>query len=266
VAYLLWLFYQVSRGSYRGRYAYFRLSQENQGIRGWLVRNFLSSPIRIMFQKWDAYLQMKDEDRVPPFILLHYDGPSVGGYGEIGHIGGKLEGSQRSRIIPLVEEAVGKEKVGGCVEVGTGNGDVLLSLARKFPDVGFTGIDFNVDNANRQPDRPGNVRFVAGYALELLPDLKPDLLYMSSTTVVFTPREVQIYFSMGIPNIVISEPTWAGYDYTQPGSALLEPTMWYHNFPQYLREAGYTILKQDFFHIDMPRPDIHQLLLWALKR
>ena len=74
----------------------------------------------------------------------------------------------------------------------------------------FIGLDFYVDNAKLK--YPKYIEWVAGYALDTIPQVKPDLIFASSTFMLMTPSELENYVKIfkenGCSDIIISDPFW----------------------------------------------------------
>jgi len=94
--------------------------------------------------------------------------------------------------------------------------DTALSyLGPKFPDIQFISVDFqpNLDESNSFLPQSQNRSFLSGYALHLLQENKfsPDLIFMTSTSVLFNNKELDAYFdefSKSVKIIVLNEPWW----------------------------------------------------------
>ena len=88
-------------------------------------------------------------------------------------------------------------------------------LAPRFPNIEFTSVDRYTDLARMNsflPQSP-NWKFKTGYALELLENesLAADLFFMTSTSVCFSPRELNAYieqFAKSCRFVVFNEPWW----------------------------------------------------------
>ncbi len=137
--------------------------------------------------------------------------------------------------------------------------DVAFSyLARKFPDRKFISVDLqpNLAEHNTALPQSPNWSFVTGYALDLLErgEIRPDVIFMTSTSVLFNSIELDAYFNamrdIGVRAIVLNEP-WA------PMPRIIRPENldpdnpicggvhgWYHhNYPAKLARAGFTVLR-----------------------
>jgi len=94
---------------------------------------------------------------------------------------GKLKHSSYQKAIrkkTLI--AISRCPSGNTLEIGCGNGDFLIELARKFPDRNFTGIDFaeeQIKLAKLNSKGINNIEFKSGSALDLkFPDNSYELV------------------------------------------------------------------------------------------
>jgi|GEM_PF-3441992 len=231
-----------------------------------------------LYKEYRFIEENKDRERCPGGINSYSD-DSIGGYADhVDRVHGTvpLGKQQRGQILPMLEKVISEE--GGnktIVEIGTANGDVLAYLAEKLPANKYIGVDFSVKIAQDKHKHIKNLKFIKGYALELLENnlLKGDIIFSSSTFVVFLPKELKAYLLLfkqkGFSQIVLNEPLWGGYqqqDNSVIVSKYLENYCWYHNYCGYLREAGYSIKDLSYFHYKHPvsrRPDLFISLIRA---
>lgn len=120
-------------------------------------------------------------------------------------------------IVPLIEKILASGEIRTVSEIGTGNGDVLSHLAQTYPSIRFVGADLSVANAQRK-HHMSNLEFVAGYPLDLLRSgsLGGDLVFGSSTFVVYAPKELEAYPNAlaAAHHILISDPVTFGNRHT----------------------------------------------------
>ncbi len=261
---------------YRGSQAFYKLAQRQGGFGRTAAVAVLEGPLGQMARDYGRLQESIGQDRISPAAIEQYSDDSLAGYAdETLEKGGKdLSRQQRGLILPLLERAVAELGSGASVvEIGTGNGDIIAHLAGQHGELEFTGVDLSVATAERKHGGRANLDFKKGYALELLEggDLRSDLVFSSSTWVVFTPRELQAYLralaAAGVGQVVLNEPTWAGHEQTDDSDTSswhLEGAVWHHNYAGYLREAGYEVADFDFQPYRHPvseRPDIFVLLI-----
>jgi hypothetical protein len=150
----------------------------------------------------------------------------------------------RAIALPDIRSMVGAT----VAEIGTGDGGLLALLAAEFPGTQFVGVDLNVDYAKRT-HHLRNLRFLAGYAAEMIEAgaLKADLVFASSTFVVFTPREMERYVNAlaaaGVKQVVIVDPLTRKYRPERfPGSSRhMAKGMWGHDYRHYFDRAGWEV-------------------------
>ena len=275
----LWGLLVVRHASlYRGSQAFYRLAQRDSGLGRRLAVAVLGGPLGAMARDYGTYRESVGRERISAAAIAQYSDESLSGYADetLDKGGEGVEQQQRGLILPLLGRALeGLEPGASVIEIGTGNGDVVAHLAAEHPELKFTGVDLSVATAVRKHAGVANADFVEGYALDLLEDgrLSGDLVFSSSTWIVFTPPELRAYVraltAAGVSEIVLNEPTWAGHTQTNDASVAswhLEGATWHHNYAGYLAEAGYEIGDFEFFHYEhpvSPRPDIHVVLLRA---
>ena len=92
------------------------------------------------------------------------------------------------------------------------------------------------------------MKFSKGYALELLESkaLQPDVIFTSSTSCLFNPKEFDIYLRLfkenAVSHIMINEPMWGDFEFSKSSdvkSYHLEGALWKHNYESYFREHRY---------------------------
>jgi hypothetical protein len=263
LALLAWLV--MTRGTYHGMRAFYRRAQEGHPR----AVGLLAGPLAALFADYQFSRAHASRARLSDLAITQYADDSLMGYGDedFKKGGDTLEAQQRGLILPLL-----KDLRGTVVEIGTGNGDIIAHVAAKYPATQFIGVDFSVRTAERKHRLP-NLKFLAGYALDILP--RCDAVFMSSTAVVFTPPEfvayVDLFRKIGVRDIILNEPTWAGYaiDENRPYSEHLEGAVWFHNYPAYLRERGYRMHSMELIPYKAPgspRPDIRVALIHAQSR
>lgn len=186
--------------------------------------------------------------------IQYYGDDSLHGFGESDYAlrsdGKTLLNQQRGLIIPLIEKAIDSDRPTSILEIGTGNGDVLAFLANKYPNVRFIGVDLSIKNAREKHNFP-NLEFVSGYALDLLArgQIKADIVFGTSTFVVFAPLELRGYFAAmkSASRVIISDPITFGNKHEAGRGAIsrhMDLYMWWHNYYGYLVEFGFDI--EDF--------------------
>jgi hypothetical protein len=192
--------------------------------------------------------------------LMQYADESLGGFGDYdfvsqGDTHNPLSEQLRSVVVLTVEQAI--KSINGNVkvcEIGSGNGDVSALLASRHPNTNFIGIDVNTDNAGKKHNMQ-NLNFIRGYALDLLESgalNDVDIIFASSTFVVFTPLELENYFkamkASRIKKLIVSEPLTRKYDprsHPAPKSIHMAKGMWGHNYAHYAEDIGFDTFKDD---------------------
>jgi SAM-dependent methyltransferase len=256
-------------GIYRGQQRFYAIAQET-GISSDAARALLASPPSRLFIDFANLEKSRERDRITPMAATTYADDTLAGYADADYSKspGPLREQQRGLILVRVEAAAAELPDGATiVEIGTGNGDVAAFVARRFPNLKVVGVDLSVAVADSKHQLE-NLRFVGGYALDLLEgrQLDGDLCFASSTFVVFAPRELARYATAlrdrGYAHVILSEPTWGPYEPTASGSPLsrhLEGDVWHHTYDAYLRAAGFEISAVEakpYTHAVSPRPDI----------
>ena len=123
---------------------------------------------------------------------------------------------------------------------------------KKFPKHKYVGVDFNLKNAKET--YPEKIEWIEGYALDVIPSISPDLVFSSSTWMIFNPGELNSYIEMlksiGCKDVMISEPSWGSpyiYNEEKLESFHLEEAIWLHNWPAYFIKHGYLTSHIDNF-------------------
>jgi hypothetical protein len=192
----------LRRGVYLGHQRFYATAQED-GVLSRAARALLTAePARLAINYHNLQASI-GRDRISPMAAAEYADDTLAGYADeqFGKGGDHLENQQRARALPLIEQAASSLPDGATlVEIGTGNGDMCAHLARRFPHLQVIGVDLSVAVAERLHTEP-NLRFVGGYALELLEagELDGDLVFAASTFVVFTPLELARYAAPSRP-------------------------------------------------------------------
>ena len=249
------MIYSVVKWTYRN------VQDKNSRFNNILVRIF-EGQIGRMFCDYRVMKDAKDKDRISNEAIRLYSDDSLYGYADwnLDKGGETLEKQQRGLILPYLKEKVADYPT--VVEIGTGNGDVIAQLAKEYPKNNFIGVDLSVSVAQEKHKNIRNLTFMKGYALELLENkkLKGDLVFASSTFVVFTPKELENYFKeikkAGFGAIILNEPTWGGF--TGRVSKHMEQACWYHDYAYHIGNIGYETKTHSFHwkHPKSPRPDI----------
>jgi hypothetical protein len=119
--------------------------------------------------------------------------------------------------VRLLEQALRRfgEDVRSVANIGARIDGTSAYLAPRFPHLEFISVDFqpNLQEHNRLFPQAPNWKFMTGYALDLLRrgELRPDAVYMTSTSVLFNNKELDAYveqFARVARLIVINEPWW----------------------------------------------------------
>ena len=233
-----------------GRDAFYERAQSRRGISGRIASAFCKGHAGRVSQNFAIWNAEKDKERITDIALSYYSDDSLHGFADedfAARADGKpLLEQQRGLIIPLVERAIEKDKPTTVVEIGAANGDVLAYLSAKYPKIEFIGIDLSVVVAQKKYGSVNsNMRFMKGYALDLLPGLKPDIVFGTSTFVVFAPKELGHYLDalQACNRIIISDPVTMGNKHTadpEPKSRHMDLYMWWHNYFGWLTSKGWT--------------------------
>jgi hypothetical protein len=181
----------------------------------------------------------------------------------------------QGQAAPLVEAIVRQDPaVRSVMNVGVRYAYVDALLADKFPAVEFVGVDFmpNLRELNADFNQP-NLRFVTGYALELLEQDKlcADVAVMVDTALTINNRELRHYFRLlaararyvviddplhRSPSGGVEDPLSLPVDrslpvYTPPVkiTPLPGPLCYRHNYKAMLEEAGFTVIHYRVFRL-----------------
>jgi hypothetical protein len=140
-------------------------------------------------------------------------------------------------------------------------------LALKFPEITFVSVDLqdNLREANSFLPQSPNWTFESGYALDLLRARKisPDLVYMTSASVLFNGVELDAYFDAmqdTVKVVVLNEPwwpkvkTWRLFFVPTPESIPVDTpycggryACYHHNYIAKLESRGYNVLSSKLF-------------------
>lgn len=257
---------------YGARTRFYRAAQEDTDLFHGIALRFVRSPLRRLFLDYEFLEENKDRDRLTARAVDQYSDDSLQGYGDAEYTkgGDTLQEQQRGLILPMLEKFVAGGKSLRVLEIGCGNGDMLAHLKAKYSQHEYVGVDFSVKTAKAKHPSIG---FVKGYALDLLRDgnLQADVVFSSSTWFFFAPKELVAYLEVlkksGVSRIILSDPSWAGYEAVKDGPAFsrhLEGACWFHNYCGYLAAAGYRVDDFRFFpyrHPTSDRPDIYITLV-----
>lgn len=233
-----------------GRDRFYYLSQEEKFLSP-LARSFAEH--RYVLHVVDGWREVRnDRDRTGRSVasMSEYGDASLGGYGKINLTTGDahlpLPKQMRGILYDRVCQAV-RDGTKTVLEIGTGNGDVVALLAEEFPDVHFTGVDFDVSNATEKHVARNNLKFVAGYPLELLEsgDLDAELMFAASTFTVVGPVELdryaEVFKERNFNTIMLTDPATRSWhpDRYPGGSRHMYRGMWGHDYRVPFGAAGY---------------------------
>ena len=272
LGFYIFLFLILIKGPYKGRQIFYRRAQTSDNHFGRIIRSFLTlRPLLQVFTDYQRYLNEYENPKLSKIAIQQYSDLSLSGYGDKKFKkGGKnLLDQQRSLIIkPLFKYLNNLSKKITIAEIGTGNGDIISYVENAFPKNKYIGCDFILKNAKES--YPNNIEWIEGYALNLIPQIKPDLVFSSSTWVIFTPSELDNYLKSlndnGCKDIFISEPFWSTkYQFNEDNveSFHLEEAIWLHNWPAYFKKNNYAKKTYEVFPYKHPlstRPDIRIVL------
>jgi hypothetical protein len=136
-------------------------------------------------------------------------------------------------------------------------------LAKRFPATEFVGIDRQelVKTLNERSFQLPNLRFLAGDVLEALPQVarkgSPTALFHARTACLCYPEflrrlyrtcaQLDVQYVVLYETLSMSKSYLRFYDYeNMPADAIgIRSIMYAHNYPAYLREAGYQVLVND---------------------
>jgi hypothetical protein len=233
-----------------GRDKFYHRAQSGSGLIGRVARAFCEGHAARVAQNYAVYLEDKDRDRMSAIAQKYYGDDSLHGYGDADFDrsdGKPLVQQDRGLIIPVVEKFVESENPKVVLEIGAANGDVIAHIAQRHPETQFVGVDLSVKNASLKHRSP-NLRFVDGYALDLLEEkrIAGDLVFAASTFCVAPPKEFRRYLAamQGVKRIIIKDPVTFGNEHTgdtRAWSRHMDLYMWFHNYYGYLREYGFDV-------------------------
>jgi hypothetical protein len=266
----------VRLGFYRGHQRFYAVAQDT-GLLADAARAALTAPPAQLVVDYHNLQASLGRDRISPMAAADYSDDSLAGYADedFAKGGGRLEEQQRALALPMIERVAAALPRGvRLIEIGAGNGDVCAHLAREFPEIQVVGVDLSTVVAQRKHELP-NLRFIQGYALDLLEDgeLDGDLVFAASTFVVFTPLELAGYcraLASRARRVILNEPTWGEHAATRDGPAFsrhLELAIWHHNYAGYLADAGFQVVEwscKPYQPPGSPRPDVRLTLLEAV--
>jgi len=260
-------------GTYQApRYIHKKLQTSDSFV--WkLMKTFLSvpSPTAFLFLNYNFFLANKSRPRLSSGVSGYVDGSS-GYYSHDFDMGDgeSIETQQRGKVLELLLPKLATLPEGAKVcEIGTGNGDVPAYLSEKFPEIFFEGVDFSVNVATEK--HLGNVgrrlSFKEGYGLDLLQaqSLSGDVLFASSTFVLFTPKEIDKYFellSRSFNTVILNELILGDYQTHvegEPTSIHMDENMWFHEYILYAKKYNFALDQYTLNHYNHPtslRPDI----------
>jgi hypothetical protein len=137
-----------------------------------------------------------------------------------------IERTFQGLILPLVAEVLeGDPSISSVMNVGVSYAHIDGLLARTYPAVRFTCVDFatNLADYNAEFARE-NLEFRSGYAMEMMEsgELRADVMLMSSAAYEIKNAEVRRYFELFAKNggryVVLNDPI-----YPLPGGAIVDP-------------------------------------------
>lgn len=151
---------------------------------------------------------------------------------------------------------------------------VSCYLAPRHPDSEFVSIDLqkNLKEHNATLEQSPNWRFLSGYALDLLTEVRPTTLMAMFTTCKMAPREFEAFLKLsseiGVKDIVIMStfkpkldrfwqisidpPETINESYISSGTLLdpkSEQNVFVHNNARYLEANGYVIKRSELVNI-----------------
>lgn len=281
--FLGFIFFNYYLGVYRpyyGRQKVYTLLQDDanqsfikKALLAYVIDDFAMYRDRIRAD-YDFYGKHKNKSRVSRRVV----GDSLKSYGKaVYEDGGEtFEDQQRGQVLQLLEPVLKDTQTPLHVaEIGCDNGDVIAHLAKTYDQHSYSGIDFSTESANTLHGEVRNLNFHEGYAMDFLEngDVKPNVIWGSSTFMFFTPPELKSYLTLlkgiGCQHIFINEPTWAGYKPSENGGTFskhMEDVVWFHNYYGYFKDAGYEVAElkaYDYKHPNSQREDILQMIYHA---
>jgi len=126
-------------------------------------------------------------------------------------------GTSRAMVTKLVFDFLKAhpEEIRSVANIGASVDSQCAYLAPRFPDIEFTSVDFSpdLDKVNAYLPQSPNWKFKPGYALDMLQngELEADLFFMTSTSVCFSPPELDAYiaaFARQGRYVIFNEPWW----------------------------------------------------------
>lgn len=155
-------------------------------------------------------------------------------------------------------------------------------LAKKYPHIQFIGIDrskFTKFFNDEQFSHLKNLESVAGDIFEFLRSRRFDggIFFHARTMLILPPsfikklyqavREAGFRYIVGMEQSGISRDTWKPYKLSEKeqSSQLYRHFMYIHNYPWFLKNAGFTPIKAEFFKTHHPHPD-YRILSFVSKR
>ena len=284
IGFVDYVFLITIEGTYFGTQRFYAMTQskKNSFLSGCAIA-LLESPLFDTMKEYE-YMKKTRDSKLSEETIKQYSDDSLCGYGDTDYTkgGDTLREQQRGLILPALEQAIRDQSARhqNCsldiTEIGTGNGDVIANLAKRYPAHKFTGVDFSVKNAIKKYGDIANLKFVSGYALDLLESgkLSGDIIYSSSTFCLFTPKELPLYISAlrnSFQRVVINEPSWGIARQQNDHESLsmhLDSGMWFHNYCGYFSNGGWKINVFkcfDYKHHRSKRPDIKICIIDAIQ-
>lgn len=235
-----------------GRDRFYLLSQE-QGLVPSICRTFAKHPYVVkQIVGWKEIDRDIDCARQSAASLKIYGDDSLATWANPKRSAGDkhvpLSQQMRSILTPTINAYLENSSGKTVLEIGTGNGDVIADLAKRFPQHRFIGVDLSVRVARELYDGIPNLVLKNGYALEMLErgELNGDVVFASSTFCVFPPKELSAYIAAlknaGHSYIVLVDPLTRRFSVDEKGPAYskhLESGMWGHNYTGYLKQHGF---------------------------
>ena len=174
----------------------------------------------------------------------------------------------QGQAVPLVEALIQRDRtIRSVMDIGARYAYIDARLADEFPEVEFIGVDFMPNLRELNADFPQrNLRFVTGYALELLEQdrLRADVALMVDTALTINNLELRRYFRLLAESaryVVIDDPLHRspGGGVEDPLGLALErslpvytppvkinnlpgPLCYRHNYRAMLEEAGFEVV------------------------
>lgn len=233
----------------------FHYLAQRSGIASKVAKDFCENQWLVNLVNWHKeYLEGKDRDRISDYALKLYSGKSLGGWGEIteetvkrGDRHLSVFDQMRGIVVPYLEKEMRAENVKSILEIGSGDGQLLHELAVKHPSKKFVGVDLNSDYA-KENFSAENCTFQSGYALDTLSSSykdQYDIIFASSTFVVFTPKELEAYLSVikdiGVSKVILVDPITRKYSPEKyPNTSLhMAHGMWGHDYNYYFDKISW---------------------------